>query len=83
MPIRIFFNPINREITAEVGDRLLKRMQEEGVHIEALCGGKGICGKCKVILEEGAHFKGRVTMEEPAPILGPGAISAKAAVAGA
>jgi uncharacterized 2Fe-2S/4Fe-4S cluster protein (DUF4445 family) len=28
-------------------------MQEEGVHIEALCGGKGICGKCKVILEKG------------------------------
>lgn len=53
MTIRVLFNPINREITAEVGNTLLKRMQEEGVHIEALCGGKGICGKCKVILEKG------------------------------
>jgi uncharacterized 2Fe-2S/4Fe-4S cluster protein (DUF4445 family) len=53
LPFRVFFNPINREITAEVGDRLLTRMQDEGVHIEALCGGKGICGKCKVILEKG------------------------------
>ena len=53
LTIRVLFNPINREITAEAGDTLLKRMQEEGVHIEALCGGKGICGKCKVILEKG------------------------------
>jgi uncharacterized 2Fe-2S/4Fe-4S cluster protein (DUF4445 family) len=28
-------------------------MREEGVHIEAICGGKGFCGKCKVILEKG------------------------------
>ncbi len=53
LPLRVFFNPINREISAERGDLLLTRMQEEGVHIEALCGGKGFCGKCKVILESG------------------------------
>ena len=53
MPLQVQFNPINREISAEIGDTLLDRMQEEGVHIEALCGGKGFCGKCKVILESG------------------------------
>jgi uncharacterized 2Fe-2S/4Fe-4S cluster protein (DUF4445 family) len=53
LTLRVLFNPINREITAEVGDTLLRRMQEEGVHIEAVCGGKGLCGKCKVILEKG------------------------------
>jgi uncharacterized 2Fe-2S/4Fe-4S cluster protein (DUF4445 family) len=51
--LRVFFNPINREIFAEKGDTLLDRMREEGVHIEAICGGKGFCGKCKVILEKG------------------------------
>lgn len=51
------FNPISREITAEVGDTLLERMQEEGIHIEAVCGGKGLCGKCKVILEKGSVKK--------------------------
>jgi uncharacterized 2Fe-2S/4Fe-4S cluster protein (DUF4445 family) len=51
--IRILLNPINREIFAEKGDILLHRLQEEGIHIEALCGGKGICGKCRVILEKG------------------------------
>ncbi|MFA9435986.1 MAG: ASKHA domain-containing protein [Candidatus Bathyarchaeota archaeon] len=53
MTLRVFFNPINREIFAEKGDTLLDRMREEGVHIEAICGGKGFCGKCKVILEKG------------------------------
>ncbi len=53
MSLRVLFNPINREITAEKGDTLLDRMREEDVHIEAICGGKGFCGKCKVILEKG------------------------------
>lgn len=53
MSIRVLLNPINREINAEKGDILLSRLQDEGVYIEALCGGKGICGKCKVILDNG------------------------------
>lgn len=57
LKLRILFNPINREITAETGDVLLKRMREEEVRIEALCGGKGQCGKCKVILEKGVVEK--------------------------
>ena len=53
MTIRVLLNPINMELRANVGDILLERMREEGVHIESLCGGKGLCGKCKVILEKG------------------------------
>lgn len=53
MTIRVLLNPINREIFAKKGDILLHKLQDEGVHIEALCGGKGICGKCKVILDKG------------------------------
>jgi uncharacterized 2Fe-2S/4Fe-4S cluster protein (DUF4445 family) len=53
LSIRILFNPINREITANRGDNLLERMRDEDIRIEALCGGKGQCGKCKVILERG------------------------------
>lgn len=53
MTIRVLLNPINREIIAKKGDILLHKLQDEGVHIEALCGGKGICGKCKVILDKG------------------------------
>ncbi|MBD3172273.1 DUF4445 domain-containing protein [Candidatus Bathyarchaeota archaeon] len=53
MTIRVLLNPINREIIAKKGDILLHKLQDEGIHIEALCGGKGICGKCKVILDKG------------------------------
>lgn len=53
LSIRVLLSPINREVFAEKGDILLHRLQEDGIHIEALCGGKGICGKCKVILEKG------------------------------
>jgi len=51
--LRITLNPLNKVIQAKKGDILLHRLQEEGVHIEALCGGKGFCGKCKVVLEKG------------------------------
>lgn len=57
MTIRVLLNPINREIIAKKGDILLPKLQEEGIHIEALCGGKGICGKCKVILDKGSVEK--------------------------
>jgi uncharacterized 2Fe-2S/4Fe-4S cluster protein (DUF4445 family) len=53
LSIRVLLNPLNRELSAKRGDILLHILQEEGIHIEALCGGKGICGKCKVILEKG------------------------------
>ena len=53
MTIRVLFDPINRDVEAEVGDNLLAVMREAGIHIESLCGGKGQCGKCKVILQRG------------------------------
>ncbi len=53
MAIRVLFDPINREVKAQRGDVLLDIMREAGIRIESLCGGKGQCGKCKVILERG------------------------------
>ena len=53
MTIKVLLDPINRELQAEKGDILLDVMREAGVRIESLCGGKGYCGKCKVILEKG------------------------------
>ncbi|MFB0558864.1 MAG: 2Fe-2S iron-sulfur cluster-binding protein, partial [Candidatus Bathyarchaeia archaeon] len=53
MAVRVLFDPINREVEAQRGDILLDVMRESGIRIESLCGGKGQCGKCKVILERG------------------------------
>jgi uncharacterized 2Fe-2S/4Fe-4S cluster protein (DUF4445 family) len=49
----IRFEPTGMEATAEVGSAILDAALEAGVHINASCGGKGVCGKCRVIVEEG------------------------------
>jgi len=44
------------EITVEVpdGENLLRAALLAGVHINASCGGEGVCGKCRILLESGA-----------------------------
>jgi len=53
MPVTVLFNPINRQVEVKRGENLLDVMREAGIRVESLCGGKGNCGKCKVILESG------------------------------
>jgi uncharacterized 2Fe-2S/4Fe-4S cluster protein (DUF4445 family) len=53
LAIKVLFNPINRVVEARKGDVLLDIMREAGIRIESLCGGKGLCGKCKVVHESG------------------------------
>ncbi len=49
----VTFLPHNKEITVPSGGVLLRAALESGVHINASCGGEGVCGKCRVIIEEG------------------------------
>lgn len=53
MKHKILFEPYNREIEVEDGDTVIRAAMEAGVHINASCGGEGVCGKCKVLLEKG------------------------------
>lgn len=57
MALKIYFKPIDREVQAGTGDILLDSMREAGIWIESLCGGKGQCGKCRVIHESGEYEK--------------------------
>jgi uncharacterized 2Fe-2S/4Fe-4S cluster protein (DUF4445 family) len=50
---KILFLPHNKEIKVEHGENLIRAAMEAGVHINASCGGEGVCGKCRVIIEEG------------------------------
>jgi uncharacterized 2Fe-2S/4Fe-4S cluster protein (DUF4445 family) len=52
MPI-VVFQPHNKKVTVPSGETLLRAALEAGVHINASCGGEGVCGKCRVIIEEG------------------------------
>lgn len=50
---KILFLPHNKEIRVKDGESLIRAAMEAGVHINASCGGEGVCGKCRVIIEEG------------------------------
>ncbi len=49
----ITFLPANRTIRVKAGSSLIKAARKAGLHINASCGGAGVCGKCRVLLEEG------------------------------
>ncbi|MDR0477952.1 MAG: ASKHA domain-containing protein [Desulfobulbaceae bacterium] len=54
----ITFLPHNRTISVSKGETLIRAALQAGVHINAPCGGGGVCGKCRVRLEEGAVAEG-------------------------
>ena len=51
--IRIRFLPEDRETTVDEGVTLLEAARRAGAYVGAICGGEGICGKCRVIVREG------------------------------
>lgn len=58
--VKVRFEPFNIVAQAPVGSTILEVALEAGVHINASCGGEGVCGKCRVIVEEGS-VQGGVT----------------------
>lgn len=51
---KVLFLPDNVEIMADQDTNLLSAAMAAGVHINASCGGKGVCGTCKVKIEQGS-----------------------------
>ena len=50
---KVRFLPHNKEVSVPDGETLIRAALEAGVHINASCGGEGVCGKCRVIVEQG------------------------------
>ncbi|MGQ9687970.1 MAG: ASKHA domain-containing protein [Desulfobaccales bacterium] len=50
---KVTFQPYEVTIEVEEGENLLAAALAAGVHINASCGGQGVCGKCRILLEEG------------------------------
>ncbi len=55
--LKIKFLPHEISINIKEGRSLLDAAMDAGVHINASCGGEGVCGKCRVIVEKG-EFQG-------------------------
>ncbi len=49
----INFQPDNVVAQAEAGENLIEVASRAGLHINASCGGEGVCGHCRVILTAG------------------------------
>jgi uncharacterized 2Fe-2S/4Fe-4S cluster protein (DUF4445 family) len=50
---RVFFLPYGREIRVKEGESLLHAAIRSNIYINAECGGEGVCGRCKVLIESG------------------------------
>jgi uncharacterized 2Fe-2S/4Fe-4S cluster protein (DUF4445 family) len=53
MSKHVTFKPYDITIEVPDGENLLRTALAAGVHINASCGGEGVCGKCRVLLESG------------------------------
>jgi len=64
---KVTFLPHDKTVTVPEGENLLRAAMEAGVHINASCGGDGVCAKCRILVEEGTLEGGlsdRITPED-------------------
>jgi len=65
----VSFLPHERKIEVAAGESLIRAALQAGVHVNASCGGGGVCGKCRILVEDGRvaeGFSDRLTDEDAA-----------------
>ena len=55
--VKVIFQPSGRRGEISKGTSVIEASRLLGADIEALCGEKRVCGKCKVRIEEGEFSK--------------------------
>ena len=50
---KVVFQPVGAKIEVEGESNLLEAAAESGIYLNSLCGGEGVCGKCKVQITRG------------------------------
>ncbi|MGA2798684.1 MAG: 2Fe-2S iron-sulfur cluster-binding protein, partial [Thermoguttaceae bacterium] len=58
--VPVTFLPAGRTVYVLAGTRLIEAAAEAGIILDSPCGGEGICGKCRVRLENTSLEPGRV-----------------------
>lgn len=48
--IQVTLSPSGERFAAPAGQRLLEALRQQGLPLDAPCGGKGTCGKCRVLV---------------------------------
>ncbi|GAG85532.1 unnamed protein product, partial [marine sediment metagenome] len=52
---KINFLPDKKNITMNEGTTILEALEIAGINIDTPCGGKGTCGKCKILVIKGMN----------------------------
>jgi uncharacterized 2Fe-2S/4Fe-4S cluster protein (DUF4445 family) len=55
--VRAVFTPSGRRGSFSAGTSVLDAARALGVDLDSVCGGRGICGRCQVVVSEGTHPK--------------------------
>jgi uncharacterized 2Fe-2S/4Fe-4S cluster protein (DUF4445 family) len=79
---KITFLPHNTSIEIPAGTSIIQAALDAGVHINASCGGEGVCGKCRVLIEEGRVADGISEKLSPEDIQKGYRLACRATVAG-
>ncbi len=59
----VVFQPSGRRARVPPGTTLLDAARQVGVEIESICGGDMVCGKCRVLVEEGRFQEEGITSD--------------------
>ena len=62
--ITIDIEPISRRLFYTEDETFYELLSNSGIRIRSLCGGKGTCGKCKILIQEGNNFLNHPTNAE-------------------
>lgn len=57
----VLFMPSGRRGRFEKGTNVLEAARQLGVYVESVCGGRGICGRCQIEIQEGHFAKHGIT----------------------
>lgn len=64
----VTFLPTGKTSRVRAGTELLKAARKAGLHVNASCGGAGVCGKCRVVVEQGKVLGGKSEKFLPNPL---------------
>jgi len=62
--LTVTFEPDGKKVMVKAGTNILQAAKEAGVGIRSECGGKGVCGKCKVIIKSADAVSKMSSVEE-------------------
>ncbi len=55
---KVKFTPDEKTVEVPVGSTILEAAHKAGVYVNSLCGGDGVCGRCRVVVKSGRAVGG-------------------------